>query len=161
MAVGVYSTIPLVIEQLLVTLAARKAAAPAGSGLQGVLILDGLPAPGNPPPEREVVCIDDPVNIVREWAQVGGGFRIDETYDMRIVVDVIREGNDRAACRQRFFEVVAEIEQAAVLDITLAGILNWGVKPGSMDPTCVPFSDAAWHANATLNLRCSGRIQPS
>ncbi len=158
MAVGVYSTIPLVIEQLLITLAARKAAAPSGTGLQGVLILDGLPASGNIPSEREVVCIDDPINVVREWAGIGQ-LRIDEAYDMRIVVDVIREGNDRAACRQRFFEVVAEIEQAAVRDITLAGILNWGVKPGPMDPTCIPFSDAAWHANATLNLHCSGRIQ--
>ncbi len=157
MAVGLYSTIPLVIEQLLVTLNARKDAAPAGTGLDGVLIEDGVPM--EVPEDRERVYIDDPVNVVREWAQLGR-FAIDESYTMKIPVEVFQEGNDRAACRRRFFEIVAEVELAAVLDVTLAGVLNWGVKPGPMDPKCRPTGDG-WLAFATVSLECSGRIRAS
>lgn len=155
MAAGVYSTVPLVIQQLQVTLAARKALTGV---LDGVLVLDGLP--GEPPAEREVIYIDDPVEVQRDWAQLGG-YAIDESYNLNVLVEVIGEGDDRTATRNRFFAVVAEIEQAAVLDITMAGILNWGIKPGPMNPVCAPYGDAAWIAKATLQLQCSGRIRAS
>jgi hypothetical protein len=145
-----YSTIPAAKAQLLTTLSARP-------GLSGVLIVWGIPM--DEPADRERVYVDDATSVAREWAQIGG-FRIDESYDLKIHVEVYERGNDRRACEERMWAIVAEVEQAAVLDITLAGVLNWGAKPGSMDPRCFPWADG-WLAQVTLNLECSGRIKAS
>ena len=145
-----YSTIPAAKAQLLTTLQARP-------GLDGVLVAWGLPA--ELPEDRERVYVDDAINVDREWAQLGQ-LRIDEHYTLRIHVEVYQAGDDQRTCEERMWEIAAEIEQAAVLDITLAGVLNWGAKPGAMDPRCFAYADG-WLAQVTLNLECSARIQAS
>ena len=146
-----YSTIPAAVDQLLVTLAAR-------AGLTGVLIADGLPV--SLPSERERVFVDDAINVSRQWAQLGGTFRIDESYTIKVAVETYMPGSDRTACRHRLFALIAEVEQAAVLDITLQGILSWGVKPNAMDPKVLPTDDG-WLGTVTLQLDCSARITAS
>lgn len=145
-----YSTIPAAVDRLLVVLAAR-------AGLAGVLVADGLPV--DLPSENERVFVDDAINVRREWAQLGG-YRIDESYTIKVAVETYMPGSDRAACRQRLFALIAEVEQAAVLDITLAGVLHWGVKPNAMDPKVLPTDDG-WLGTVTLNLDCSARITAS
>ena len=145
-----YSTIPDAKDKLLEALAAR-------TGLSGVLLAWGVPT--TEPEDRERVYVDDAINVEREWAQIGQ-FRIDESYSLRVHVEVYQRGDDRRGCEERMWEIAAEIEQAAVLDITLAGVLNWGAKPGAMDPRCFAYADG-WLAQVTLNLECSARIQAS
>lgn len=143
-----YSTIPAVKASLLTTLQARP-------GLAGVLIQWGIPM--EEPADRERVYIDDPTNVEREWAQLGR-YRVDESYDLHVHVEVSQRGNDRRACEERMYQIVAEVEQAAV--VAPPGVLNWGIKPGPMDPRTFPFADG-WLSQTTLNLACSGRIQAS
>ena len=145
-----YSTIPDAKDKLLEALAAR-------TGLSGVLLAWGVPT--TEPEDRERVYVDDAINVEREWAQLGQ-FRIDESYSLRVHVEVYQRGDDRRVCEERMWAIVAEVEQAAVLDITLAGVLNWGVKPGAVDPKTFPWADG-WLSQATLSLECSGRIQAS
>lgn len=145
-----YTTIPAAKAQILTTLAAR-------AGLAGVLIEWGVPAKA--PPNREKVYVDDAVNVTREWAGLGQ-LRIDENYSLRVHVEVFGDGDDRRATEERMWAIVAEVEQAIVLDITLAGVLNWGAKPGSMNPQTAPTDDG-WLAFVTLNFDCSARIQAS
>lgn len=145
-----YSTIPAAKSRLMTSLAAR-------GGLAGVLIGWGVPM--DEPEDRERVYVDDATNVTREWAQIGR-YRIDESYSLRVHVEVYQRGDDRRACEERMWAIVAEVEQTAVTDITLAGVLAWGCKPGQMDPKCFPWADG-WLAQVTLNLVCSGRIQAS
>ena len=112
-----------------------------------------------PTDARERVYIDDAINVEREWAQLGQ-FRIDESYELKIAVEVYQEGDDRRACEERMWAIVAEVEQAAVLDVTLAGVLNWGAKPGTMNPRTFPWGEG-WISQVVLQLECSARIQAS
>jgi hypothetical protein len=152
-----YSTIPAAVDRLLVVLAARD-------GLDGVHIGDGIPPPDGVPTENDRVYVDDAVEVSREWAQMGQ-YRIDESYTIQVPVEVFTPAKDddpayRTVCRQRLFAVIAEVEMAAVLDITLAGVLSWGVKPGRLNPTVRPTGDG-WIGQAVVSLECSGRIQAS
>ena len=143
-----YSSIPAAKAQLLTTLQARP-------GLVDVLIEWGIPM--EQPANRERVYVDDAVNVTRDWAQIGQ-FTIDEEYTLHIHVEVFQEGDDRRVCEERMWAIVAEVEQAAVLDITLAGVLKWGAKPGPMDPKCFPYADG-WMSNVMLNLECGARLR--
>jgi hypothetical protein len=145
-----YSTVPAACSQLLATLRARP-------GLTGVLVEFGKPL--DEPADRERVYIDDDVEVEREWAQTGQ-LRIDESYTLRVYVEVYQRGNDQETCWNRWWEILAEIEQAAVLDITLAGVLNWGAKPGRARSQTFPWADG-WLSQGTTSLECSGRIQAS
>ena len=145
-----YSTIPAAKDKLLAALVAR-------TGLSGVLLAWGVPT--TEPEDRERVYVDDATNVEREWAQLGQ-FRIDESYSLKIHVEVYQRGDDRRTCEERMWAIVAEVEQAAVLDITLANVLKWGAKPGAMEPRCFPWADG-WLAQVTLNLECSSRINAS
>lgn len=145
-----YSTIPLAKAQLLTDLAARP-------GLAGVLLAWGVPS--EVPANRERVYLDDATAVTREWAQLGR-FRVDEWYTLKVVVEVFQEGDDQRTCEERMWTIVAEVEQTAVVDLTLAAVLKWGVKPGSMDPKCVPTGDG-WLSFVTLSLECSSRLQAS
>ncbi len=142
-----YSTIPAAKAQLVTTLQARP-------GLAGVLVSWGVPA--KIPPERERVYVDDAIDVQRSWAALGQ-LRIDESYRLRIHVEVFQAGDDQRACEERMWAIVAEVEQAALNDITLANVLKWGAKPGAMDPKCQPAPEG-WLAFVTLNLDCSARI---
>lgn len=144
-----YSTIPAAKSALLTTLGAR-------AGLTGVLLAWGVPM-DEPSANRERVYIGDAVNVQRTWAQLGR-YRIDEDYALHIFVEVYQEGDDQRTCEERMWAIVAEVEQAAVVDITLTGVLKWGAKPGAMDPKTFPYGDG-WISQVTLNLECSSRIQ--
>jgi hypothetical protein len=145
-----YSTIPAAVDRLLVVLAAR-------AGLAGVLIVDGHAA--ELPSVNEAVIVEDPTNWRGEWAQLGQ-LRIDESYTLRVYVETYMPGSDRAACRARLYALVAEIQQAVVLDIALAGIANWAAKPNGGDPKVLPTDDG-WVGQVALQFDCSARIQAS
>ncbi len=145
-----YCTIPLAKAQILATLQAR-------AGLAGVLVRWGYPTES--PADRERIFIDDATGVGRQWAALGQ-LRIDETYKLTIPVEVFQEGDDPMACELRMWAIVAEVERAVLNDITLAGILNWGTKPSSMDPKCFPSGDGWWSVVA-LTFDCSARIAPS
>ncbi len=151
-----YSSIPAAKAQLLTTLAARPA-------LAGVLVAWGMPA--EPPPQREAIYILDAVNVQREWAQLGQ-LRIDESYTLRVLVEVYQEGecvgrDDQRVCEERMWAIVAEVEQAIVADLTLASVLAGPghAKPGPVDPRCFPVHDG-WVAEAPLQIQCRARIGP-
>ncbi len=153
-----YSTIPAAVDQLLVTIAARLAA----SSITGVSVIDGRSA--SLPESNEYVIVDDAVNWKMDWAQLGQR-RIEETYTVKVIVAVFYASPDeaeehRSACRHRLFALIAEVQQAAVVDVTLDGILAFGVKPNGGDPRIFP-SDGGWVGDVTLNLDCSARIQAS
>lgn len=144
-----YSSIPAAKAQLLTTLQARV-------GLAGVLIQWGIPT--EPPPDLERVYLDDAVEVEREWATLGT-LKITESYILPVAVEVFQYGNDQRACEERMWTITAEIEQAALGDVTLAGILrHWGAKPGGLDPHCVPSGVDGWLAYVTLNFDCAARI---
>jgi hypothetical protein len=152
-----YSTIPAATDQLLLTIANRL----AQEAFATVTLVDGLS--GRLPDDPELVVVDDADKWTQEWAQLGQ-FRIDESYTIKVHIETFYASpNDapehRAACRHRLFDLIAEVQQAAVLDVTLAGILNWGVKPNGGNPVVFPV-DGGWLGAVTLNLECSGRIQP-
>jgi hypothetical protein len=145
-----YSTIPAAKAQLVDT------TLPARAGLAGVLIAWGIPM-DEPSANRERVYVGDATSIQREWAQLGR-YRVDEDYMLPIYVEVYQEGDAQRTCEERMWAIVAEIEQAAVVDIALAGTLKWGVKPGPMDPKAFPYGDG-WIAQVTVSLECSSRLQ--
>lgn len=152
-----YSTIPAAKDRLITTLQAR-------SGLAGVLIAWGLPA--EPPPTRERVYVDDAVNVSRDWAGVGN-FVIDEEYTLHIRVEAFQEGevigrDDQRTCEERMWAIVAEVEQAIVLDVTLGGVLGGpgNAKPGQLVPKCFPV-DNGWIAHVVIDVDCRARIKAS
>lgn len=146
-----YCTIPAAKAQLLATLQARP-------GLTGVLVQWGLPS--EVPAERERVYINDAINVQRVWGQIGRN-SVAEAYTLQLIVEVFQEGDDQQATEARMWEIVAEIELAAINDVTLAGILRqWAAKPGALNPKCLPTGDG-WLAFVTVNLDCKARIQPS
>ncbi len=130
----------------------------ARAGLADVLVEWGVPM--EPGADRERVYIGDATGVVREWAGIGQ-FRIDETYNLTIHVEVIQEGDDQRACEERMFAIIAEVEQTAVLMVVNGSGLTWRAKPGPMDPKTFPYGDAGWLSQVTLNLECHGRIQAS
>lgn len=144
-----YSTIPAAKSALLTALQAR-------AGLNGTLVQWGVPF--EVPADRERVYIGDAKDVDREWAGLGQ-YRIDETYNLSVHVEVHQEGNDQRACEERMFAIVAEVEQTAVLAAMTGTGLTWRAKPGAMNPQTFPFGDAGWISQVTLNLECHGRIQ--
>jgi hypothetical protein len=144
-----YSTIPAAKAQILATLQARP-------GLAGVLVRRVVPT-GEVPPEPERVYVDDVVDISRDWAMLGL-LKVDEEYTIKVLVEVWRDGDDPVACETRLFEVVAEVEQAIVSDVTLAGVfLQWAAKPALSEQRCLPGPDG-WLAFATVDVLCKARI---
>jgi hypothetical protein len=149
-----YSTIPAAKARMLVVLDAL-------TGLDGVLVQRGLPA--NPPPERERVYIDNAVDIVRDWMMLGRK-RLDESYTVRIPVEVFLDGNDQTASEDRMWAIIAEIEQALIVDLTLNGILNGntnnpsGVKPGGVEDQNSFAAPDGWVSHAVLRIDCAARI---
>jgi len=149
-----YSTIPAAKARILVVLDALP-------GLDGVLVQRGLPT--DQPPERERVYIDNAVDISREWMMVGRR-RLDESFTVRILVETFLDGDDQTAGEDRMWTIVAEIEQALILDLTLNGILTGnterpsGIKPGGIeDQNSFPAPDG-WISHAVLRMDCAARI---
>ncbi len=155
---SIYSTIPAATDQLLLTIAARL----DQEAFADVELVDGVS--GRLPSADEIVVVGDAKRWAQEWAQLGQ-FRIDESYTLEVFIETyFASPNDapehRTTCRHRLFALIAEVQQAAVLDITLAGILNWGIKPNGGNPEVWP-TDGGWVGSVTLNLDCSARIQAS
>lgn len=147
-----YSTIPLAKATLLATLQSDP-------DLDGVVVEWGIPA--EPHPNREAVYIGDAQDVTREWAQIGQ-YRIDESYNLHVLVEVYREGTDEQGTEERMWEIVARVERAVVADLTLAGVLAGPghAKPGRLEPRTVRF-DAGFHAFCGLRVECSARITSS
>lgn len=149
-----YSTIPAVKAALLTALQALP-------GLTGVRVDRGLPADGVP--ERERVYIDNAVDIDREWMMVGRK-RLDESYTIRILIEVYQDGNTQASCEDRMWELVALVEQATLVDLTLGGLLNGntdrpsGIKPGGIEDQNSFAAPDGWISHAVLRIDCAARI---
>lgn len=86
-----------------------------------------------------------------------GGQRIDESYEVEIVVQVYQEGDDAQACEERAWVLRAAVVTAIRADLTLGGILNkWaGTFPTRMETRP---ADKGWLAKGTLRLPCRARI---
>jgi hypothetical protein len=142
-----YSTIPDAKDGYIAALQAR-------SGLAGVLVEWGVPM--EVPAIRERVYVDDATNVDRQWVALGQN-RLDEQYDLQVIVEVYQEGDDRRATELRMWAVVAEVEQCAVVDLRLA-VANWDVpKPRTDNPRLLPTGDG-WLSTVTLLVECSARI---
>lgn len=146
-----FSTIPAAKSELLTRLKQRP-------GLAGVLVEWGLGA--KLPAVSERVALGDVTNVMREWVALGQR-RVNETYTLSIHVEVYQRGDDQRACEERMWEIVSEVELTAISDITLAGVLNWGCKPGAMAPRTGPADSEGWVSFVTLHLDCTARIQPT
>ena len=149
-----YSTIPAAKARILTVLTGL-------AGLEGVLVQRGLPV--DAPPERERVYVDNAVDISREWMMVGRR-RLDESYTVRILVETFLDGNDQTTGEDRLWTIIALIEQALIVDLTLAGILSGnterpsGIKPGGIeDQNSFPAPDG-WVSHAVLRIDCAARI---
>lgn len=149
-----YSTIPQAKAAIL-------SALQAAPGLSGVLLQRGIPA--DLPPERERVYVDNAVDIDREWTMLGR-MRLDESYTIRIPVEVVQNGNDQAACENRMWALVAEIELAVIADVTLGGLLNGntdrpaGAMPAGIDEQNSWAYDEGWFSQAVVRIDCGARI---
>jgi len=149
-----YSTIPAAKTALLVALQAVP-------GLADVLVERGLPV--DQPPATERVYIDNAVDITRDWMMLGRK-RLDESYTLRIHVEVYQSGDDQAACEDRLWEIVALVEQATIADLTLGGLLNGntdrpsGVLPGGIEDQNSFAAPDGWISHAVLRIDCAARI---
>lgn len=142
-----YSTIPDAKDGYITALQAR-------SGLAGVLVEWGVPM--EVPANRERVYVDDATNVDRQWVALGQN-RLDEQYDLQVIVEVFQEGDDRRATELRMWAIVAEVEQCAVVDLRVA-VANWDVpKPRTDSPRLLPTGDG-WLSTVTLLVECSARI---
>lgn len=143
-----YSTIPDAKDAYITALQAR-------TGLSGVLVEWGLPM--EVPANRERVYVDDATNVNREWIALGQA-RLDESYDLQVIVEVFQEGDDRRACELRMWAIVAEVEQTAVVSLRLS-VINWTIpKPRTDNPQLLPTGDG-WLSRVLLLIECSARIQ--
>jgi hypothetical protein len=150
-----YSTVPQVKGALLVALQAVP-------GLAGVLIRRGLP--GNPNvPELERIYIDNAVDMSREWMMLGR-MRLDESYTIRVPVEVYQDGDDQAACEDRMWTIIALVEAVVIADTTLGGLLNGntdrpsGMKPDGPDEQNSFATPEGWFSQAVLRIDCAARI---
>jgi hypothetical protein len=149
-----YSTVPGV-----------KAALEAGlqgiGGLAGVLVRRGMPA--TQPPEPERVYIDNAVDMSREWMMLGR-MRLDESYTIRVPIEVYKNGDDQTACEDRMWTIVALVEQFVIADVTLGGLLKGntdrpsGMKPDGPDEQNSFATPEGWFSQAVLRIDCAARI---
>lgn len=143
-----YSTIPAAKARILTTLTAL-------GSLSGVLVAWGVP--GEVPEQRERVYIDDATDIRRDWATLGR-YTLEENYGLQLLVEVYQEGDDQRACEERMWVIVALVERAVLTDITLAGTLKWGAKPGAItEQKTLPASDG-WLSYARMRIDCGARL---
>jgi hypothetical protein len=149
-----YSTVPQAKGALLVALQAV-------GGLSGVLIRRGMPA--TQPPEPERIYIDNAVDMSREWMMLGR-MRLDESYTLRLPVEVYQDGDDQAACEDRMWTIIALIEAVVIADTTLGGLLNGntdrpsGMKPDGPDEQNSFATPEGWFSQAVLRIDCAARI---
>lgn len=132
-------------------------------GLTGVLIARGLPTDSTRIAQLERVYIDNAVDIERNWMMLGRK-RLDESYTVRVLVEVFQYGDDQRACEDRLWEIVAEVELALIADTTLNGVLNGntdrpsGVIPGGVEDQNSFVADDGWMSHAVLRIDCAARI---
>lgn len=132
-------------------------------GLADVLLARGLPPPDARISQLERVYIDNAVDIEREWMMIGRK-RLDESYTVRVFVEVFQHGDDQQACEDRMWELVALVELAIVGDVTLSGVLNGntnrpsGVIPGGIEDQNSFTTDDGWMSHAVLRIDCAARI---
>jgi uncharacterized protein YrzB (UPF0473 family) len=105
------STVPTLKANLKTQLAAR-------GGLTGVQIVYGPPSVGM---QREYIWLGDADG---EQVFAAMGTLNHEEYDLQVIVDVIREGEDEQAADARAFAIQAELENQLRSDNTVNGAVS-------------------------------------
>ncbi len=107
------STIPTLKANLVTQLAAR-------AGLAGVQISYGPPLPN---PQREYIWIGDVIGT-QEYAAMAAPNQRHESYDLQVIIAVLREGVDSKAADDRCFALFGELESQLRGDVTVAGAVT-------------------------------------
>jgi hypothetical protein len=115
------SSIPTLKKNLQSLLAAR-------TQLHDVLISYGPPLAS---PPREFIWLGD-VEGDQDWATIGGRVR-EETYDLSLLVSVVREGQDQQGATERAFDLLAEVEDALRSDPTVTDAVLMASVGGRVD----------------------------
>jgi len=107
------SSVPTVKANLVTQLQAR-------GGLTGVQVTNGPPLPAT---QREYIWVGDTEGI-QELAAFNTPNQRHENYNVKVVVNVTREGEDAAAADARCFALCAELENQLRSDPTVSGAIN-------------------------------------
>jgi len=107
------STVPTVKANLVTQLQARL-------GLTGVQVTNGPPLPAT---SREYIWIGD-VEGAQEFGAFNTPNQRHETYNVKVVVNVLVEGTDMAAADARCFALSAELENQLRADPTVNSAVN-------------------------------------
>lgn len=141
------SSVPAVEDALHARLQARP-------GLAGVFVLLGLPA--QVPSRRErIYLIGVQENERRPRTQQG--LRL-ETYIIPAIVEVHGvTGRDRTVVRDRFWEIVEEIEAELADDPELANIADDSAVEQIVEMNVLPATDG-WIAKGLVHIRVNGVV---
>ena len=140
------SSIPAFRAALRTRLAAR-------AGLAGVQITDGAPAN----PAREMIALAS-TSAQQEYRGIGGpiGASKQETFDLEVIVSVLREGRDTTGADTRAFALLAEIEAAVRTDPTVNSTVDVAeISAYQHEPR---FTDTAREANLVITIQAQKRI---
>lgn len=140
------SRIPSARAALLTMLAARE-------NLDGVQVVGEMPASIG----RELIMLGA-ADATQEYRTIGGptGAAKHETFELDVLVTVLREGRGGTEADSRAFELFAEVESAIRTDPTLSGsvdvaqIITYRHEPR--------VSDTAREAVLNITVRCETRI---
>jgi hypothetical protein len=128
---------------------ALKTLLDARDELDGALVQFGLPAKLPVPMER--VYIRGARNWTRRYSVEQGGF--EETYDLPVLVEVDRAGDDHDGTADRMWDIVAAIDDTLR---TNEG-LNWTVRQaflaGADEDTNVSSQTKGWLSKGFLTVR--------
>lgn len=139
------STVPAVKRSLVTLLAARAT-------LSQVQVSYGAPIRGT---AREFIWVGD-VEGGQSFASLGVNHR-DEEYAVKVVISVVREGNDQQSAETRCFDLMAELEDELrdTPQLATAGVLWSEVGDFQLEQLA---SDQAVEARLTVDVRVRARI---
>lgn len=141
------SSVPAVEDALLARLAAR-------AGLAGVFVLLGLPT--EVPTKRERVYLIGVQENERQPRVQQGARR--ETYIIPAIIEVHGvTGRDRNAVRDRFWEIVEEIEDELADDPELGDIADDSCVEQIVEMNVLPATDG-YIAKGLLHIRVNGVV---
>lgn len=133
------STIPTLKAALLEQLSARP-------GLHGVNVTWGISTSS---PGSEWIWLGDTDGEQRAAAL--GAQRREETYDLSVVVSVVRQGRDVQEASLRAFEIVAEIENELRADASVGNVVRTAEIDG-------PFRLEERYETGSNATQCEGRV---
>jgi hypothetical protein len=142
-----FSTIPAAKSALKVLLDARP-------GLAGVTI--GWDKKAELMQVIERVYLYDTIEHDFTWVVLTPRHKVDEKYTLQVVVDVFGSGDDPTPTETRMWELVGEILQAVIGDLSITGTVRQS-KPDGVPHDLNPTDDG-WIAHATVRIACEARI---